>query len=120
MKSRIVYLCSDLLFTSKIRETAQALGHTAVAARDVAALPAVARDAAAVIVDLRRPDALAALDALRADDATRDIPAVGFCDHERVELMDEARRHGCTRVLAKGKFSSDLKHLLADAPRAAS
>lgn len=105
---KVAYLCTDLLFTSKIRETARALGVEVVGARDAAGLATAAAAAALVIVDLRRPDALAALDAVRAGG---DVRAVGFCDHERADLFDEAARRGCL-ALAKGKFSSELKHLL--------
>ena len=107
----IAYLCTDLLFTSKIRETASALGHTAQATQGPASLALAAREAALVVVDLRRSDALAALDALAADAASITAAIVGFVDHERTDLMEEARRRGCT-PLAKGKFSSELKHLL--------
>jgi len=111
--SPVVYLCSDLLFTSKIRETAQALGLAAEAARDAGTLAALAAGARCVVVDLRRPDALLALDGLRTADAPYSI---GFCDHERVERMDEARAHGCTEVVAKGKFSAYLRLMLQPAP----
>jgi CheY-like chemotaxis protein len=117
--AKIAYLCTDLLFTSKIRETALGLGHTVAAARDPAALTEAARDAGMVILDLRLPTALDALARLRADAITSTIPAVGFCDHERVELMEQARLAGCQQVLAKGKFSSDLRHILAGAQRPA-
>src|SRR5438552_15692713 len=60
--STIAYLCTDLLFTSKIRETAHALGHKALVSRDPAGLLDAARGADLVIVDLRRPDARDALD----------------------------------------------------------
>lgn len=113
--SKIAYLCTDLLFTSKIRETAQSLGHSLVPTRDPAALAAAAADAALVIVDLRLPIALEALAHLRRDQGTRAVRAVGFCDHERVELMEQARAAGCTEVYAKGKFSSDLRAILSRA-----
>jgi CheY-like chemotaxis protein len=109
---RIAYLCTDLLFTSKIREVARGLGLEVSGARDVEALAATARGADAVIVDLRLPAALDALIRLRADPATAEVPAIGFCDHENVDLMARARDAGCTQVLAKGKFSSDLPRLL--------
>lgn len=108
----VVYLCTDLLFTSKIRETARALGHEATAVRDVRALGEAARHATVVIVDLRRPDAIDALDALPADPAARPARVIGFIDHERTDRMEEARQRGCV-ALAKGKFSSDLRNLLA-------
>lgn len=112
--AKVTYLCTDLLFTSKIRETAQALGHETAACRDALSLAAMAREARLVIIDLRRPDALDALTHLRSDAATAEVPAVGFCDHERADLMESAHRAGCSLVLAKGKFSSDLRRLLGD------
>ena len=110
---RVVYLCSDLLFTSKIRETARQLGLDTTAVRDAAALLEAARGADAVILDLRLPIALDALRRLRAEPATAAVPAIGFCEHERVDHMAEARAAGCDRVLAKGRFSTELPHLLA-------
>ena len=112
--AKVAYLCTDLLFTSKIRETAQALGHETEASRDVQSLAAAAREARLVIIDLRRPDALRALTHLRAEAATANVPAIGFCDHERTDLMESAHKAGCSLVLAKGKFSSDLRRLLSD------
>src|SRR5687767_12867324 len=102
--ARIAYLCSDLLFVSKIRETARLLGHEAAGARDLAGLPGAARGAERVIVDLRLPFALEAVRALRADPAAAAVPVIGFCEHERTELMDQARAAGCTHALAKGRF----------------
>ena len=108
----IVYLCTDLLFTSKIRETARTLGREATAVRDPAQLASAARGAEVVLVDLRRPDALDALDALAREPAAAAARVFGFVDHERTDRMEEARSRGCT-PLAKGKFSSELKNLLA-------
>jgi hypothetical protein len=116
--TRVAYLCTDLLFTSKIRETASQLGAEARPARDPAALVAATRGADLAIVDLRRPDALDALAQLAAEPATARVPKVGFCDHELADLMERARAAGCGRVLAKGKFSTELPTLigLLDAP----
>jgi CheY-like chemotaxis protein len=110
---KVAYLVRDLLFTSKIRETATQLGLELRAARDAASLKAAAESAEAVILDLRLPEALAALELLAADPRTRDVPKVGFIDHENVEVMREASERGCDKVLAKGKFSSELPALLS-------
>jgi CheY-like chemotaxis protein len=112
--SKVVYLVRDLLFTSKIRETARQLGFELQQARDAAAVKAAAGRAKLVILDLRLPESLGALDLLAADPQTRDIPSVGFVDHEKVEVMEVATQKGCDKVLAKGKFSSELPRLLAD------
>ncbi len=105
--AQVVYLCSDLLFTSKIREVAKQFGATAEGARDAAGLAQAAAGAKLAIIDLRRPDAMAAIDAL-----PKELPKVGFIDHERVDVMDAARERG-VRAYAKGKFSTELPALLA-------
>ena len=68
------------------------------------------------IIDLRLPQALDALDALAADPAAAAVARVGFVDHEKVDVMEAARAHGCGRVLTKGQFAKELPGLLA-APR---
>jgi hypothetical protein len=106
--SKLVYLVQDLLFVSKIRETARQLGVDAQAFRDPASLAEAAKSAEMVILDLRRPDALSTLDLL----APLAIETFGFIDHERVDVMEAAREKGC-RAYAKGKFSTELPNLLS-------
>ncbi len=108
----VVYMVRDLLFTSKIRETAKQLGLDAQSVRSVDELTAQAKDARVVILDLRLPEAIAALQSLTGTAVAK----LGFVDHERADLMAEATRLGCTQVLAKGKFSSDLPRILAELP----
>src|SRR5689334_4692415 len=62
----VVYLVTDLFFVAKIDETAAQLGVAAEQVRDAEALAARAPAARLALVDLRRPDALDALDRLRA------------------------------------------------------
>ncbi|HZP41670.1 MAG TPA: hypothetical protein VFD84_09170 [Candidatus Binatia bacterium] len=107
----VVYFVQDLLFTSKIREAASALGVEVAAARDPEALREAARAARLVVVDLRLPAALRALDALAADGAGARLRVVGFVDHERTDVMDAARARGC-EALAKGQFASMLPALV--------
>ena len=109
----VVYMISDMLFSSKLREAAKASGVTVQAQRDAAAWAAAAREAKLAIVDLRMPTALAALDALAAAPPARRRARVGFIDHERIDVMDEARAKGCTDVMAKGQFANALPKLLA-------
>ncbi|MGZ3407288.1 MAG: hypothetical protein ACXVAN_12640 [Polyangia bacterium] len=99
-------MVTDLLFTSKIRETATQLGLDVQAVRTSSDVAAATADARFFIIDLRRPDALAALEA-----AAPAAKKIGFVDHERTDVMESARARGCV-ALAKGKFSSDLPRLL--------
>src|SRR5256714_15507062 len=108
----VVYLIRDMLFSSKIREAAAQLGLTVQGAPDPAALARAAPGARVAIVDLRLPQALDALDALAANPAAAEVARVGFVDHEKVDVMDAARAHGCGRVLTKGQFAKELPALL--------
>jgi CheY-like chemotaxis protein len=109
----VVHFIQDMLFTSKLREVAKQTGVAVQAAREPAALVAAAREAKLVILDLRLPRALEALDALAADPAASAVAKVGFIDHEKTDVMDAARARGCTEVMAKGQFANALPKLLA-------
>ena len=109
----VVYLVQDMLFTSKIREAAKAVGLTVQATREPAALVAAAAAAKLVIIDLRLPTALDALAALAADPATKSVRSVGFIDHEKLDVMDQARERGCGQVMAKGQFANALPRMFA-------
>jgi len=108
----VVYMISDMLFSSKLREAAKATGVSVQAARQATAWAAAAAEAKLAIVDLRMPTALAALDALALLHPPRPR-TVGFIDHERTDVMDEARAKGCTEVMAKGQFANALPKLLS-------
>ena|SRR5579872_7302663 len=113
----VVTLIQDMLFSSKVREAAKATGVSVQATRDVPALVAAAREAKLVVIDLRLPMALDALDALAADATARGAAAahsVGFIDHEKTNVMEAARAKGCADVMAKGGFANALPRLLAN------
>ena len=110
----VVYLVKDLLFTSKIREAAHHLGVEVTNARDADGLVTAAHEARLVIVDLRLPEALEALERLAADVVAAQVPSVGFVDHELTDTMDAAKARGCRQVMAKGQFASALPGLLRD------
>ena len=106
----VVYFVRDLLFTSKIREICKQLGLSATGVPDPAGLATAASSAKLVVLDLRLDRALDALAALRSAGVA--TPTVGFCDHERTELMDAARAQGCREVLTKGQLARELPRLL--------
>jgi hypothetical protein len=110
----VVYLIRDMLFSSKLRESARELGLEAKGFPDPAALARAAPGAKLAIIDLRLDRALEALDALAADPTLAALPRVGFVDHEKLEVMDAAKAHGCTQVMAKGEFAKRLPALLAE------
>lgn len=110
----------DLFFAARIRETATQLGlacelvrHPAeLAARAAAARPHV------IVVDMsaRHGDPAAAVRALKADAATRDIPVVGYLFDSHDETIAAARAAGCDKVLSRGGLTQRLPELLRPRP----
>ena len=109
----LVYLCGDLFFVAKIRGVAEELGVSVEAAADAEGLVATAREAKLVVVDLRRPDAMRALELLAGDPVAGGVKSVGFVDHENVDAMRAASERGCRTVLSKRKLASELPTLVA-------
>ncbi len=100
--AHVMYLVRDLLFTSKIRETARQVG-VDVAPLGSAPVPA---DARLVILDLRLQDALTVFARVHAE--APQLEAIGFIDHENEMRMAEAKTAGVTHVMAKGAFAAGL------------
>ena len=110
----VVAMVQDLFFGARIRETATQLGLRCELVRDPAELPARAAGAAIILVDMsaRRGDPAAAVRALKADPATRDIPVVGYLFDSHDETIREARAAGCDKVLSRGGLTQKLPELL--------
>lgn len=111
--AHVVYFVKDLMFSSKIRAAASELGLEARSVREPDGIAAAARGASLVILDLRLPEVMRAADLMAADPEVAGVRSVGFVDHEKVEIMEEAERHGIQQVLTKGRFSADLPMMLA-------
>jgi len=111
----ILAVVDDLLFLSKIQETAKHLGVDVKAAQP-AGLPEAAQATApsAFLIDLNHGSgkALEVLRALKSDSKTKDIAVVGFVSHVQNELIAAARDAGCDLLLARSAFVSQLPSLL--------
>lgn len=113
----ILAVVEDLLFVSKIQETAKHLGlEVRVIAPERLAEQAAREGVTAVILDLnhRSGRALEAARELKSSPATRHLRAVGFLSHVQGELAAAAREAGCDLVLARSAFTRQLPALLHD------
>jgi CheY-like chemotaxis protein len=108
-------LSDDLIFTSRIVGTAEALGLSIHTAKDQAGLQALARPQAAscVIIDLANPglDIAALVNWLRQN-CTPAPRTVAYGAHVNVESLKKAREAGCDLVLPRSKFAEDLPRAL--------
>jgi len=114
---RVVAAVEDLLFKSKISETAGQLGMEATFPRSPKKLIEQAAQSPPnlLILDLNsaRFEPLELLKRLKADEALRDVPVVGFLSHVQKDLAIAARELGCDRVMARSVFTKDLPNILA-------
>ena len=111
----ILAMVDDLLFLSKIQQTAEHLGVAVKPIRPAdltnSATEGVPR---AVIIDLnhRSGKALEVLRSLKSEPKTKEVKAIGFVSHVQNELIIAAREAGCDLVLARSAFASQLPRLL--------
>ncbi|HEY0715845.1 MAG TPA: hypothetical protein VGF45_24385 [Polyangia bacterium] len=108
----VLTFARDMLFTSKIREVAKQRGVSVASLRDAAAFDELGAGAKLAIVDLRLPGALEILAAIKGHATHKGVRTIGFVDHERTDVMDDARARGCDQVMTKGQFANSLPKLL--------
>ena len=115
MTKSLVACVEDLFFRSKIDATARHL-NVPVRFVDGRGLPGASREegTAAALVELSASDCLDAVRKIRENEATRELPVIGFLSHVDRELAQKAESAGVTRVLPRSQFSETLPDLMMD------
>ncbi len=113
---RVLAAVEDLLFRSKISETADVLGVEARFPRSKEKILDSLRESPPdlLIFDLNsaRFEPLELLQTIKSDDATKGVPTIGFLSHVQGDLALAARESGCDRVMARSAFTRDLPRIL--------
>ncbi len=111
MKASGILLCDELIFSSKVTGTAQALGLTVAIARTVDTLVKLVEhpEIKCVILDLHYPDLnlTQLLPRLRGEQARR-LLVVGYGSHVDTVTLKAAREAGCDLVWPRSKFVEEL------------
>jgi CheY-like chemotaxis protein len=112
----ILAVLDDLMFSSKIKTTANQLGVPVTFARSAEAALGEMRKAAPalVIFDLNNPrtDPLGIVAAMKQDPALASIPTVGYASHVQVDVINAARQAGVDDVLPRSAFAMQLAEIL--------
>ena len=118
MPRRVLAAVEDLLFRSKISETAEILDIEARFPRGKERLLEALRESPPdlLVLDLNsaRFEPLEVLRTMRSDDETQHIPTVGFLSHVQRDLAAAAKEAGCDRVMARSAFTRDLPKILGE------
>ena len=113
----IIAAVDDMFFASKIRAVAEQSNINLRFARNLESVLTAAQETAPalIVVDLhsQKIDAIDLAKALKADDALRHIPLLGFLSHVLVDLQREAVNAGFDKVMPRSAFSRDLAAILA-------
>lgn len=113
---RVLALVDDLMFQSKILETAR---HTGAEVKifgtaDALLAEVQAESPALVLADLNaRAAPLEAIERLRAAGSV--VPVIGFYSHVQADLAERARASGCSEVMPRSKFTQQLAAILTRA-----
>ena len=117
MARKVLAAVEDLLFRSKISETASTLGIEASFPRNPRKLLEALRESPPdlLVLDLNsaRFEPLTILRTVKSEEATEDVSTGGFLSHVQKDLAVAAREAGCDRVVARSAFTRDLPRILA-------
>ncbi len=121
MAQRVLAAVEDLLFKSKILETAKELDVEARFPRSPEKLHAALEESPPelLILDLNSAhfEPLEILREVKSGEATSRVPVVGFLSHVQKDLAVAAKEAGCDRIVARSAFTRDLPKIIAgDAP----
>ena len=111
----IVFHAADLIWATRIKSAADALGIPARPVRSVEMLQARLGDSPvkALIVDLDAPEvALALIGHLRGQEAGKAIRVLAFGPHVAVDAFAAAKGAGADAVMARGGFAANLPRIL--------
>ena len=116
-RRRVLAAVEDLLFRSKISETAQAVGVEAAFPRSpkklLDELRASPPDLLVLDLNSSRFEPLELLRIVESDDALREVSTVGFLSHVQGDLALAAREAGCDRVMARSAFVENLPRIVS-------
>jgi CheY-like chemotaxis protein len=113
----ILTVVDDLIFLSKIQQTAQRVGVPVEAVEPSKVEERITEFAVhSIILDLnhRSGTAVEVARAIKANSATRHVRVMGFLSHVQGDLAAQARAAGCDFVLARSAFVQQLPQLLLD------
>ena len=114
---RVLAAVEDLLFRSKISETADVVGVETTFPRNpkklLEALRASPPDLLVLDLNSARFEPLELLRIVNSDSALQDVRTVGFLSHVQGDLALAARESGCDRVMARSAFVENLPRVLS-------
>jgi CheY-like chemotaxis protein len=114
----VIALCPDLMMRSRIESGLDIAGYRLrVVGGPTRLAEALAEETpACLLIDLEAgDDAIALIQQLRTDEATRAIPLAAFAGHTREDLIEQARSAGANPVVARGQAAMSTGRVVDEA-----
>jgi CheY-like chemotaxis protein len=117
VKGKILAVVEDLIFASKIKGTAEALGlDLTICSKELVGTLELFRrvrpDGAVIDLQNRRLDPVRLIEELKSDGDLKLIKLIAFYPHVETRLKDQAEMAGCDQVITRASFTSKLPQLL--------
>jgi CheY-like chemotaxis protein len=116
MSRKIIAVVDDMIFASRIRAVAEAVGVEISFPRTLDAFEQkIGEDKPdLVLVDLhnQRIDPTVVVATLKNQESTRETPTLGFFSHVQTELQQKAIAAGFTKVVPRSFFARELPNIL--------
>lgn len=118
MSKTILVAVNDIFFYTKVRDALKPHGYVLERARaqDDVSTKAAALHPAAAVLNMNDPsvDGLKALETLRADPSSKNVPVLAFANHEEVDTWNKAKALGVTKIVSRNEFSARTKELVEE------
>jgi DNA-binding NarL/FixJ family response regulator len=118
MRKIIALFVDDLIFLSKIQNTARSLQietQSVIGSADESALRISQLSPSILIIDLnsKKADPLELIGSLKTSDGTSSIPIIGFLSHVDVDQREKAIAAGCDQVMPRSVFVQKLAEIFS-------
>ncbi len=112
--AKIVAIVNDLIFMTKIRNTAEHFGLTVGFVGNKDQIEHLLKDCKLVIIDLENDflDSMDLIEYLKKNPISASIKTIGYLSHLNTPLKSNAFLAGCNEVISRFEFNSNLKEIL--------
>jgi PleD family two-component response regulator len=118
MPKTILVAVNDIFFYTKLRDALIPLAYRIERARTQkeVAQKAAALSPSAMVLNLNDPaiDGLKALETVRKDALSAQLPVLAFANHEEVDTWQRAKALGVTKIVSRNEFSARTRDLVEE------
>lgn len=114
---KITAIVNDLIFMTKIRNTAEYFGLPVAFVGTEAQVDHYLKDCGLVLIDLENDlvDSLSLIERLKNNPDTSSIKLIAYMSHVNTPLRAKALAAGCDEVLSRFEFNSNVREILQGA-----